>query len=82
MYHLLSVWSQCTNIAPTDREDEHCCITKPLRTRMACMGGGGGLVVTDDGFTSVSSSRIPVKMITMIVSPWHEPRETSSGCGL
>ena len=26
-------------IAPTDREDEHCCITKPLRTLVACMGG-------------------------------------------
>ena len=27
-----------------------------------------GLVVTNDGFTSVSSSRIPAEMITMIVS--------------
>ena len=36
-----------------------------------------GSVVNDDGFTSVSSSRISVKMIRMIVSPWHEPRETS-----
>ena len=74
---------QCKNVAAQDCEDEHYCITASLYDRVACMDGCmPGLVVTNDGFTSVSSSRISAEMITMIVSAGHEPRETSSGCGL